>query len=151
MSLCLIRRSKERQRVSSHLLSGIFSGHADQLFGNLIWRKKLPAFLQPCQVLAILSIIKWAWLISLATFFLKSSLLNRTAFFGMLLVGPSISPYHFHEEESVALLLFLFLSISLPRNSNWYHDIQKWALFLSIVLHCAEFLKLFCGLIFILF
>ena len=64
--------------------------------------------------------------------FFKRSLLNWTAFFGMLLVGPSISPYHFHEEESAALLLFLFLSILLPRNGNWYHDIQKWALFLSL-------------------
>ena len=64
--------------------------------------------------------------------FFEISLLNRTAFFGMLLVGPSISPYHFHEEESAALLLFLFLSILLPRNGNWYHDIQKWALFLSL-------------------
>ena len=50
--------------------------------------------------------------------FLKSSLLNRTAFFGMLLVGPSISPYHFHEEEFAAFLLFSFLSIVLPIKLN---------------------------------
>ena len=42
--------------------------------------------------------------------------LYLTAFFGMSLVGPSISLYHFHEEEFAAFLLFSFLSTVLPRN-----------------------------------
>ena len=43
----------------------------------------------------------------LGQLFNKKSFLNQTAFFGMLLVGPSISPYHFHEEENCCPLAIL--------------------------------------------
>ena len=57
----------------------------------------------------------------------ENSLLNLAAFFGMSLVGPSISLYHFHDEEFAAFLLFSSLSTVLPRNGITQIDYESSA------------------------